>query len=248
MLILKTTAKTMRLLKFIISVVLVCILFTANAFCPSDTVRLKPIKSNPLKKRIYDAPMVIKTSPTAFLNGGTFPFTAEYRLMAEIPTGRTQSEQFGVSWLGKSVFLMMLEDSAHFNSNEKYKVQGWKVQYAHKIYLIPKRKYAPSGFYFGPLVQYSQTRVYEGLKRYYSKTYYDFHNFNINLIVGLQAAKKKRLTFDMYAGLGYKKNTLYYHATTYRYGKIDPKNQWWYISPYKWPLSVVCGINIGYGF
>jgi len=219
--------------------------FNLFAFEPKDTIIYKKAPIENFKSKIIDAPIVIKTSPTAFLWGGLFPYTSEYRLMAEITTGRTQSEQVSFSFIGKGVLLKMIERSQNYTGSEVLKVNGWRVQYAHKFYLIKKKKFAPSGFYFGPLLSYSDIHISLGLKRYYNKTYYDFRNFNANLMIGLQAAKKKRIAFDLYGAIGYKSNKAFYHANSVRIDQLDTSD---YGAFYTTNLNLTFGINLGYSF
>ena len=200
-----------------------------------------------LKDKIFDSPIILKTSPTAFLYGGIFYFTAEYRFMVEVTTGRTNSDALGISVLGKSILFKLIEKSNNITTIDVAKVSGWKLQYVHKFFLIPRKKHAPSGFFFGPLIQYTNAHISEGLARYYTHTYFEFHNLNANLIIGVQTAHKNRLSFEVYAGLGYKTNTLYYRATTYKYAQIDAKKYFDY-PPYLTHLNAVFGINMGYAF
>ncbi len=124
--------------------------FNLFAFEPKDTIIYKKAPIENFKSKIIDAPIVIKTSPTAFLWGGLFPYTSEYRLMAEITTGRTQSEQVSFSFIGKGVLLKMIERSQNYTGSEVLKVNGWRVQYAHKFYLIKKRNLHLQDFILDP--------------------------------------------------------------------------------------------------
>jgi hypothetical protein len=212
------------------------------AYTPMDTVRLKPIEP-PKKKLPAIQPIVIKTSPTAFLWGGIFPFTAEYRLMLEMTSSKKQSEQISISILGKSVLLKMIENAANQPSNDVFKVSGWRIQYAHKFYLINRRHAAPFGFYVAPLVSYTNARIALGLNRYYHQSYYDFRHFNANLIFGLQVGKTNRVTLDIYGGAGYKTNKVFYHFNSYNVVPLDTKD---FGSLYNNHFNAVFGINIGY--
>lgn len=232
-------------LKYFLFIFLSLLFLEAKAFVPRDTIVLKKKKIENLKEKIVDAPIVIKTSPTAFLYGGFFPFTAEYRLMAEVTTGRTQSEQASFSILGKSILLKAIEKAYNYPTTEILKVSGWRVQYAHKFYLISKRKFAPSGFYFGPLLSYSETHISEGLSRYYSKTYYNFKNFNANLMIGVQVARKNRVTFEVYGAVGYKSNKAYYNSNSKLMGQLDTSD---FGILYNTNLNATFGINLGYAF
>jgi hypothetical protein len=206
--------------------------FAADA----DTLRLNPITK---PKPVYYQPLVIKTSPTAFLWGGVFPFTSEYRLAIEINSSRTQSEQLSLSWLGKGIFVR----TAYGLINQDINVIGWRLQYAHKFYLIRKSKFAPYGFYVAPLVSYATAQIASGKKNYNHGAYLDFRNFNVNTIVGIQIGKLHRLTFDAYAGLGYRKNKIFYH---YANGRTIPYDTKQFGDLYNLPLNGVFGINLGY--
>lgn len=210
----------------------------------TDTIIKKAPKKENLKSKIFTPPLVIKTSPTAFLWGAIFPpFTSEYRLMLEISSGKRQSEQLGVSYLGPNIFLGIVERAANIPRDYHYKVEGWRVQYAHKIYLVGRRHYAPFGFYVAPMVSYANARVSIGLKRYYQGAYFDFRHFNINGIIGVQAGKVNRVTFDIYAGLGYKTNKVYYRHNSFKILPYDTKE---FGTLYESHLNGVFGINIGY--
>ena len=232
-------------IKYTLFVFLFISVINADAFTPPDTIINKRKKVLDFKDRIIDAPIVLKTSPTAFLWGGIFPFTAEYRLMAEVTTGRTQSEQVSFSVLGKSILLKVIEQTSHYTTSDILKVSGWRAQYAHKIYLIRRKKYAPSGFYFGPLISYTDAHIALGLSRYYNHTYYDFHNFNANLMIGVQAAHRNHVTFEVYAALGYKSNKLFYHANSSNIGQLDTSD---YGVLYNTHINATFGINMGYAF
>ena len=235
-----------RKLTYLFLFVAVLLHFTAGAV-ETDTIYKKKIKqeTNELREKMFLPPLVIKTCPTAILSGGVVPFTAEYRLMMEITTGKRQSEQLAVSFLGKSLFVKAVEKLANIPHNEYYKINGWRVQFEHKFYWIGRRHYAPYGFYFAPMVSYANAHVSIGLQRYYTDTYYDFRNFNIDGVIGVQAGKINRLTIDLYAGLGYKSNKLYYHADSYRTAQLDTKD---FGDLYNSHLNGVAGINLGYSF
>jgi hypothetical protein len=188
-------------------------------------------------------PTVFKTSPTAFFIGGVFPFTSEYRFVAEIPTARTQSDQVAISYLGKNVLLSAIERNSGYSAGDVFKVSGWRFQYAHKFYLIKKKKFAPYGFYVAPHFSYANARVSLGLSRHYSQTYYDFKHFNANIMFGVQGGKVDRLTIDIYGGFGYKSNKLFYQAGSYNYFQLDTKD---FGDLYNMHLNIIFGINLGY--
>jgi hypothetical protein len=218
--------------------------FKAAASSAGDTIVYKKIKEVPLRSKIFTPPLVIKTSPTAILWGAMIPpFTAEYRLTAEITSGKRQSEQLSISILGKNLFLKLYEKLTATPPIYQFKVSGWRIQYAHKFYLVGKRRYAPYGFYAAPLISYTNAHVATDLKRHFSQTYFEFRHFSINGIIGVQAGKKDRLTIDIYCGLGYKTNKIYYHADSFRINSYDSKD----LGPlYNSHLSGVFGVSLGY--
>ncbi|MDF2438615.1 MAG: hypothetical protein K0Q95_2991 [Bacteroidota bacterium] len=211
----------------------------------TDTIiNKRKVKKESLKQKIHNPPLVLKTSPTAFLYGAIFPpYTSEYRLMAEISSGKRQSEQLGVSLLATNIFLPPVERAAGIAPADFIKVRGWRVQFAHKFYWIGKRHYAPFGFFFAPMVSYTNARISLGLNRFYKQGYFDFRHFNINGIIGVQAGKINRVTFEVYGGLGYKVNKVFYHSSAYRVQPYDTEE---FGPMYNSHLNGVFGINMGY--
>ncbi|HSH64592.1 MAG TPA: hypothetical protein VLB84_02055 [Bacteroidia bacterium] len=208
------------------------------AFPQGDTIKIKT--SEPPQKPYYQ-PFVLKTSPTALLWGGIFPYTSEFRVMAEITNGRTQSEQISISYLFPNIFLAAIAAL----SNDKLEAIGWRLQYAHKFYLIRRKKFAPYGFYVAPLVSYANAHISWGNTNSYGQEYLDFRHFNINAIVGVQIGKFHRVTMDSYFGLGYRKNTVLQHLSS---NQISSYNTADFGELYNLPLNAVFGINLGYSF
>ncbi|HET6227117.1 MAG TPA: hypothetical protein VFF27_12610 [Bacteroidia bacterium] len=201
----------------------------------NDTLRLNPI----IRKKAYYQPLVLKISPTAFLFGGFFPYTSEYRFSVEITSARTQSEQLSVSLLDKNVLLA----AAATVTKTNYKADGWRVQYAHKFYIVRKKRFAPYGLYAGALISYANAEISMNASAYYRNEYLQFRNFNINGIVGIQVGKYHRLTLDVYTGLGYKKNKVFTH---YANGTLTPYATKDFGELFNSPVNGVFGINLGY--
>src|SRR4051812_20030573 len=201
----------------------------------NDTLRLHSITT----KKGYYQPLVLKICPTAILFGGIFPFTSEYRLTVEITSGRTQSEQLSISLLDKNILLA----AASNVTQDNFKANGWRLQYAHKFYIIRKKKFAPYGLYVGALVSYTRAEISLDVAAYYRNEYLLFNNYNVNGIVGIQIGKYHRITLDAYAGLGYKKNKVFYHYTS---NNTSPYNTKDFGEAFNWPLNGVFGINVGY--
>ena len=117
------------------------------------------------------------------------------------------------------------------------------MQYAHKFYIIRKKKFAPYGLFVGALVSYARAQVALDLAAYYRNEYLLFSNFNVNGIVGIQVGKYHRLTFEAFAGLGYKKNKVFYHFTNNNTASYNTKDLG---ELYNMPVNAVFGINLGY--
>jgi hypothetical protein len=215
----------------------------SNAAELADTIRLKPIVK---KKSSYPLqPVVLKTSPTSFLWGGLFPYTSEYRLATEIASTRTQSEQISFSLLGKNIFLKMIEKATGQSGSNALKVSGWRLQYTHKFYLVSRRRAAPYGFYIAPHFSYLNAKISPDLNHYYHQSYLDVKHWNANIIIGVQAGKLHRLTLDVYGGIGYKTNTIYYHVNTFNIFKYDTSDLGPYYNNH---LNIIFDINLGYSF
>lgn len=210
-----------------------------SLFAEGDTIRLK---TDIVKKQYYSQPLLLKSNPLAAL-WGPIPFTGEYRLMVEITTGRTRSAQAGISFLGKSIAYRIVEQATKVPPFYQLKVNGWRVQAAYRFYLISKRKYAPFGFYVSPTVSYSNARMSIGLERYYQQVYYDFRHFNSSLLIGVQMGRNSKITMDIFTGVGYKKNTVFYHISDAR---IIPYNTGDFGKYYNLPVKFTFGINFGY--
>lgn len=208
-----------------------------------DTIVVKPFIKE--KKKYPYQPTVFKTSPTALLYGGVLPFSSEYRIMVEMPSNRTQSEQIAFSIMGKNIIFNIIDRNTPNSLTNRFgfKVSGWRLQYAHKFYLVNRRHHSPYGFYVAPLISYTTINIAIGSIRYLKTAYYDIRQYNINMIIGAQAGKKNRLTFDVYGGLGYKKNTVYYHSNTFN---VKPFDQEDFGDFFNSNVNLVFGINLGF--
>jgi len=218
--------------------------FTAGSTLAQIADSVEQYKPLPKRKKPYPyQPMVVKTSPTAIMAGGVFPLTSEYRFCVELPSSRTQSEQVAFSLIQKNIFWYLYERSEKVTTNRSFKVSGWRLQYAHKFYLVNRNHYAPYGFYVAPLISYTNAHISYGLSRYYSQAYWDFRHFNFDLTIGVQVGKKNALTLELYAGAGYKKNTVYYHSSAL---KITPYDTSDFGDFYNSNVHLLFGINVGW--
>ncbi len=230
-----------------------CILFLlllnsidSIAFELGDTIRLKPTKKAEEKKKdkIIKQPFILKTNPLAIL-WGPIPYTAEYRIVAEITTGRTQSEQFGISYIDKSVIYGILEKVVGVPAIEQYKVKGWRIQYAHRFYLISRKRYAPYGFFVSPALSYSDARISVSLDRYYRENYFDFRHINAAILIGVQVGRTSRFSMEVFGGIGIKKNIVQFHANMAQVSDYDTKD---FGTIYNSPLKITLGMNMGWSF
>ncbi len=230
--------KLKRIKYFIlISLMLNCV--NANAFEDGDTIRVKPS----VPKKVYPIPpLILKTNPLAIL-WGPIPFTAEYRLVAEVTTGRKQSSQIGISFLTTSPLWKTIEAAAKIPTKYHFIARGWRIQFSHKFFLISRKKYAPFGFYISPNVSYTNAHLSIGLQRFYRQNYLDFRHFNANVLAGVQLGKNSRFTMDIFGGVGYKKNTVFSHSNTYLILPYDTED---FGKFYNSNLKLVFGINFGF--
>jgi hypothetical protein len=208
-----------------------------------DTLVIKPFVK---KQKAYPyQPTVFKTSPTALLYGGVLPFSSEYRIMVEMPSNRTQSEQIAFSIIGKNIIFNQVDKNTPNSLTNRFgfKVSGWRLQYAHKFYLVNRRHHSPYGFYVAPLISYTTINIAIGSNRYLKTSFYDIRQFNINGIIGVQVGKKNRLTFDVYGGIGYKKNQVFFQSYTYKVAPIDQEE---FGDFFNSNVNLVFGINLGF--
>lgn len=208
----------------------------------------------PIYKECPQVPnQVYKTNPAAIL-WGSIPFTAEYRFLNEITIGQHTSAEFGISYLGKSPILRSLEDSMNVNSQYpvKFKVSGLRFQMAYRYYLndlFPNIQYttnsfSPQGYYVALHFSYSTAKF---SNRYLSN--YDIYlqgsHTNLNFLLGRQFWLTKRLSFDCFGGLGYKRNDwIINDATTNSQQNLTDD----FPDFYKGNLKISLGFNFGIGF
>ena len=190
---------------------------------------------------------VIKTNPLAIL-WGSIPFTAEYRVMIELTSSKNQSNQVGISYLGKSPVLKLFEDTIQ-NLNLLI-VRGFRFQAAHKFYInrpggplgLSYSEYAPHGFYISPHISYSSAKF--STKFFNSRdVFIKGTHLNINLLFGYQLITDF-WAFEIFAGLGYKKNSWIRHdqqnninMNTSDFGNF-----------YNSPVKINLGFNVGVVF
>ena len=190
---------------------------------------------------------VIKTNPLAVL-WGSIPFTSEYRFMIELTSSKKQSDQIGISYLGKSPVLKLFEDTIE-NLNLLI-VRGIRFQGAHKFYInklgiyfgLPGSEYAPNGLYLSPHLSYSTAKF--STKFFNSRdVFIRTTHFNVNLLLGYQLIREY-WALDFFAGMGYKNNIWIEHdqqnsinINTSDFGPL-----------YNSPVKLNLGFNVGFVF
>lgn len=190
---------------------------------------------------------IIKTNPLAIL-WGSIPLTAEYRVMIELTSSRNQSNQIGISYLGKSPVLKLFEDS--IEELNLLIVRGIRFQASHKFYInklgdllgLPYSEYAPHGLYISPHLSYSTAKFSTKFLNSQDVFIKGTH-FNVNLLAGYQLIRDF-WALDFFAGLGYKKNTWIeqdqqnsININTSDFGKF-----------YNSPVKLNLGFNVGVVF
>jgi hypothetical protein len=200
-------------------------------------------KDSTTTERTILSPQVSQVYKTNFLPAiwGAIPFTAEYRIIHEVPVGPYQSSQIGISYLGKSLFLTMLENNAGQSTEPRIKVSGFRFQFSHKFY-FRRWELAPSGPYFGPQISYAQAKFSTRYLKQYD-CYIEASHFNVNMLIGYQSIRANGYTVDFFTGIGYKKNNWGQHYFN-KSVPIDVSD----IPLYGSPLKFTLGFNIGYAF
>lgn len=118
-----------------------------------------------------------------------------------------------------------------------------RLQIANKFYLIQKKYASPFGFFVAPHVSYSNAHISIGQSRASQNAYYDITHFNINLLAGVQVGRGKKITAEVFGGIGYKKNTWVYHDSSYTIAPIDISDLGDY---YNSNLKLTLGFTLGY--
>lgn len=184
---------------------------------------------------------IIKTNPFIPL-WGAIPYTGEYRIVLETMTDSRQSLQFGASYLDKSLYIALIDDTLFNPGLSMLSFAGYRIQGAYKFYL-QKNKKPLRGIYVGPLVSWSVADVSH-------KQNPNFHNyvrithFNANFISGCQFVIN-RFAIDVFYGLGYKKNVWYERNTSQNYSIINTDELGFLYNSH---LKLILGFNMGLAF
>ncbi len=215
------------------NIIIICVISIISVIsCYGQDEEITPLGERQPAYNPQTVNTIIKTNPFPVL-WGPIPYTAEYRAIIELTSSKNQSDQFGISYLGKSPVIKLLEDSI-----EELKlliVRGLRFQASHKFYIMD---YAPHGFYISPHLSYSKakfsTKFLNSRDIFISATH-----LNVNLLAGYQFVPDFWV-FDIFAGLGYKKNTWIQH---------DPQNtinlDTSDFGIYNSPVKLTLGFNVG---
>lgn len=225
-----------------------------------DTARISEY-STAVKNR--DVSIIIKSNlfPIAI---STIPFAGEYRLVAEYTTSPFNSTLVGVSYLGKGLVTYFIEDIMKQNGvTSSLIVSGFRLQAAYKIYpksinsifesagLIPTWL-PPYGFYIAPHFSYTTAKITTSYLNQYNSSL-SFTHMNANVLIGYQQLVFKRVAFDIFFGMGYKKNvidkptissTLLARLEDY----FVPTSKNIITDYYYSPVKILLGMNVGIGF
>lgn len=207
----------------------------AHAGSPNDSTRVK---------RAVECPQrITRTVKTNLLPvfWASIPYTSEFRIVQEVPVSLFQSSQIGFSFIRKSIFLTMTENSARQGNEPRIKVNGFRIQYSHRFF-YKKNDYAPHGPYIGPHISYTTAKFATKYSMQYDN-YLQATHFNVNLMAGFQAISDDGFVIDVFAGIGYKKNHWEAHNSK-GIATIDLTDIPYYSSPFK----ISAGFNLGWAF
>ncbi len=203
---------------------------------------------------------IVKFNPLPIL-WGPIPLTAEYRILREITVGKQESMQVGVSYLGKSPFVSLAENSYNsgngpngtgtgnsnpngtvsFNTPDlKLTISGFRFQLSYRKYLGNSK--APNGAYISPHLSFSEAFISDKYIVRYQQHVRVTH-FNVNFLVGYQSVFWDKFAFEFFTGLGYKRNRWEENSSGV-YAPIATDE----IPLYNLPIKFTLGFNMGIAF
>lgn len=189
--------------------------------------------------------IIVKTNPGTILMGPIF-FTSEYRVAAEVPVNFHYGVQVAVSYLGKNIFLSLLnKDTTRYGIPTKgtpIVVSGFRVQFTYKRYIFEDLfGNAPYGAYIGLHYSFSKAKLtVDRWNLFREYIYAAFENYDV--ITGYQFKFLNKITVDLFAGLGYKNNLYGFFKNGAAQG-IGYDDIFWDV-----PLKIVLGFNAGLDF
>lgn len=182
---------------------------------------------------------VIKTNPFPLL-WGVIPYTSEFRVIGEMTNGLKQSGQIGISFLGKSPFLSLIESSSRYGRQVSFDVTGIRIQGSYKFYLKPCT--APIGWYLSPHVSFATATIIE--RNNTTAFTYNATRLNGNLLLGKQYIRRNGFAFDWYFGIGKKDNTWREQSP----GRTKPYYSLKDFKSFGNSTNIVLGCSFGYSF
>ncbi len=207
---------------------------------------LKPL---PKEKEIsYD---VLKFRPGGLLMS-PIVITSELGLSYEFTLAKDKAIALGASLLTKNVFLYLGEHLDTVNNrtgsnivqvSQPLKISGYRFQAQYK-WILPLYSSYPCGMYIGPHAS-SSTVFFSYRQRGYSTDFYKIHLNNISLLMGYQHFINNKFFFDLYFGLGYKYNYVFYYKTLDDFEKVDNE---FILTGVPIKLKVSMGYYMGYKF
>ncbi len=161
---------------------------------------------------------IIKTSPFSIFYW-QIPMTGEYRLNAEMMSGKKQSLSIGASYLTRSLFLAIAQNLPANSGADKVGANGYRVQGAYRYYLLNK-PFRPEGLYLSLHASFASVKFnFKG----YPDDYQLLQHFNVNLLIGGQLIIANRVSLELFLGPGFKNNA-YISRCRPGYEPIDTEN------------------------
>ncbi len=150
-----------------------------------------------------------------------FSFLGSFALSAAITTAITATGHVGLTWIDASI-----------------RVSGTRWQAYYRQYLS-KRRQAPEGWYLSPQVSSAKVVYAVKLSDFGHIADINVTNRNVNLLFGHQRVWGKHFVFDVFTGLGYRKQTRSFQGIG-----VSQLND----LPHGTHLKFSSGLNIGWAF
>ncbi|HLP22196.1 MAG TPA: DUF3575 domain-containing protein, partial [Chitinophagales bacterium] len=152
--------------------------------------------------RFPSADNVIKSNLIPILFG-QIPLCGEIRVTYERMIWHNQSISLGASYNFPNLFAFVMPAIINPNRTtlKRYSLRGARITFGYRYY--PLSSEAPKGFFFGPYFSYNFVRIQE---RHGNGSYELVNYINGSLICGYQAKFGKHIFFEVFGGLGYKRN------------------------------------------
>lgn len=189
-----------------------------------------------------DRENVIKTNALPLLFG-QIPLCGEIRLTYERMLAHNQSITLGLSYNYPSLFLLMFSGgNGPFGLRiGGLSIRGGRMTLGYRFYPLKNVK-APAGLFLGPYFSYNFAKIKE--RGVSNGNYLIINQANASLIVGYQVKMSEHFFFEVFSGLGYRRNFIIeYEASTKRTTTQD-----FYFVPFMKNVKIVTQINFGYAF